>query len=460
MNIVMPKLGLTMTEGTITRWLKAQGDVVQQGEILFEFESEKSTLEFESPADGVLGQILVGEGQTVPCGAVIAILETHEEAQGLTPVSGKPLESAQGVDASISQRQPTNKLTNQLPNNLTSPPISATPAAKRRARELGIDLYAVTGRGPQGRIHVADVEAASSGLAAEERGLATEEVPRTATPVAKRLASELGVDWKELAGSGPGGRVVKEDVLRSSQPATQPSGPKTIPLSGIRGVIARRMSESAFTAPHVTLFTEADATALVEARKQLNAELVYAGSQGEEVKISYDSLLVAITARALREHPFLNACLVEEEIHLYDDVHIALAVDTEHGLLVPVIHHADRLDLVSIQRTSDELIQRALAGKSLPDDLAGGTFTLTNLGMYEIDGFTPIINQPQAGILGIGRITPKAVAVGDEAAVRHMMTVSLSFDHRIVDGGPAARFLQRVKGLAERPFALAIPSTD
>jgi pyruvate dehydrogenase E2 component (dihydrolipoamide acetyltransferase) len=217
------------------------------------------------------------------------------------------------------------------------------------------------------------------------------------------------------------------------------------------------MSESAFTAPHVTLFTEADATALVEARAQLNAELVSSGSQGEEIKISYDTLLVAIVARVLREHPRLNACLIEEEIRMYNDVHIALAVDTGHGLLVPVIHYADRLDVVSIQRTSDELIQRALDGKSLPDDLVGGTFTLTNLGIYEIDGFTPIINQPQAAILGIGRITPRAVAVGNEVAVRQMMTLSLSFDHRIVDGGPAARFLQRVKGLVERPFALVIP---
>jgi pyruvate dehydrogenase E2 component (dihydrolipoamide acetyltransferase) len=448
MNIVMPKLGLTMTEGTITRWLKAQGDVVQQGEILFEFESEKSTLEFESPADGVLGQILARVGETVPCGTLVATLETHDEAKSPTPGWDKRLESEQGVEVSISQHQPTNQS------------LSATPAAKRRARELGIELSAVTGRGPQRRIHVADVEAHASRVAAGDGGPVSDEVPRAATPVAKRLASEAGVDWRQIPGSGPGGRVVKEDVLRSSQPATQPPSPKSIPLSGIRGVIARRMSESAFTAPHVTLFTEADATALVEARRQLKAELLSSGSQGEEIKISYDSLLVAIVARALREHPRLNACLVEEEIHLYDDVHIALAVDTEHGLLVPVIRYADRLDLVSIQRTSDELIQRALAGKSLPDDLAGGTFTLTNLGMYEIDGFTPIINQPQAGILGVGRITPKAVAVGDEAAVRHMMTLSLSFDHRIVDGGPAARFLQRVKGLAERPFALAIPPTN
>jgi pyruvate dehydrogenase E2 component (dihydrolipoamide acetyltransferase) len=472
MNIVMPKLGLTMTEGTITRWLKAEGDVVQQGEILFEFESEKSALEFESPANGVLAQILARVGETVPCDTPIAILETHSTyptTQLTTQLTTHPT------------NQLTTHPTNQLTTHPTNHPPPSTPAAKRRARELGIDLYTVTGRGPQGRIHVADVEVAASHLATGEKGLIAEEVPQTATPVAKRLASEAGLDWRQIPGSGPGGRVVKEDVLRTVQPTTQPTTQlpnhpttqppnhpttqppnhptnyPTIPLSGIRGVIARRMSESAFTAPHVTLFTEADATALVEARAQLNAELVSSGSQGEEIKISYDTLLVAIVARVLREHPRLNACLIEEEIRMYNDVHIALAVDTGHGLLVPVIRYADRLDVVSIQRTSDELIQRALDGKSLPDDLVGGTFTLTNLGIYEIDGFTPIINQPQAAILGIGRITPRAVAVGNEVAVRQMMTLSLSFDHRIVDGGPAARFLQRVKGLVERPFALVIP---
>jgi pyruvate dehydrogenase E2 component (dihydrolipoamide acetyltransferase) len=217
------------------------------------------------------------------------------------------------------------------------------------------------------------------------------------------------------------------------------------------------MSESAFTAPHVTLFTEADATALMEARAQLNAELAGSGHEGQTLKISYNTLLIAILARALREHPILNAGLAGGEIRLYDEVHIALAVDTDGGLLAPVVRNADQLDLVSLQRVSDEVIQRALAGKSLPDDLVGGTFTLTNLGVYEIDGFTPIINQPQAAILGVGRILPRAVAVSDEVAVRQMMTLSLSFDHRIVDGGPAARFLQRVKGLVERPFALAIP---
>jgi pyruvate dehydrogenase E2 component (dihydrolipoamide acetyltransferase) len=213
------------------------------------------------------------------------------------------------------------------------------------------------------------------------------------------------------------------------------------------------MSQSAFTAPHVTLFTEADATNLVTARAQINAELAAAS-----IKISYNTLFVPIVARLLAEHPYLNACLMNEVIQLYQEINIALAVDTGRGLIAPVIRRADRLNLVEIQRQAETLIERALNGQNTPDDTAGGTFTLTNLGSFEIDGFTPIINQPQAAILGIGRIVAKPVVLQNEIKVRHMLTLSLSFDHRLVDGGPAAQFLQRVKQLIERPFALMLPT--
>jgi pyruvate dehydrogenase E2 component (dihydrolipoamide acetyltransferase) len=312
-------------------------------------------------------------------------------------------------------------------------------------------MAAINGRGPQGRIHMADVEAAA-------RTAAPEPVRKAITPLAKRLASDLELDWTQISGSGPGERVVKQDILAAASPPVEAPAVVGIsrvqPLIGVRGVIARRMSQSAFTAPHVTLFTEADASALVEARAQLNAELARGG-----VKISYNALLIAIAARVLRDHPDLNAGLVDDQIHYYADINMALAVDTERGLLAPVIRNADRLDLVALQQTGDELIQRALGGQSRPDDLTGGTFTLTNLGMFDIDGFTPIINQPQAAILGIGRIAARPVVGPDnEVRVGQMMTLSLSFDHRLVDGGPAARFLQRIKQLIERPFALMIPT--
>jgi pyruvate dehydrogenase E2 component (dihydrolipoamide acetyltransferase) len=445
MRIVMPKLGLTMTEGTLSRWLKAEGDEVLPGDILFEFESEKSLLEFECPAEGVLKEIIVAEGLTVPCGAPVAELAVAAERQR-APIRPQSESARSGPVPVIN------------PDSVSPAPSSglATPAAKRRARELGVALSGLAGRGPHGRIHVADVESAVTAPPPDIAG------SKTVTPVAERLASDLGVDWARLEGSGYSGRVLKDDVLHATSdqpdhgdmpaPTKSPIPPLSKPLDGVRRVIARRMSESAFTAPHVTLMTEADATALVEARNQLNAEL------RDVTKISFNTLLLAVVSRLLVENPDLNACLAGEEIRYYQDINIALAVDTERGLLVPVVRQVDRLDLITIQQVSDALIERALAGKSLPDDLEGGTFTISNLGMFDIDGFTPIINQPQAAILGVGRIVAKPVVGPDnEIVVRQRLTLSLSFDHRLVDGGPAARFLQRVKQLVERPFTLVIP---
>ena len=235
-----------------------------------------------------------------------------------------------------------------------------------------------------------------------------------------------------------------------------------IPISNLRRVIGERMSQSASAAPHVTLFTEAEATNLVSARVQLNEELTLTapGAEGSpgaaKSKISYNTLFVAMVASALREQPQLNSRLASDGIHLLAQINIALAVDTERGLVTPVLREADRLALPAIQAGYDALIGRALAGKSLPDDFEGGTFTITNLGSLEVDGFTPIINPPQAAILGIGRIVEKPAARGGAVVVRPMVTLSLSFDHRIVDGAPAGRFLQRIKQLVERPMALVL----
>lgn len=437
MQIVMPKLGLTMTEGTVSRWLVEAGQVVRQSDILFEFESEKSTMEYESPAAGVLGELLVSAGETVLCGTPVAIL--HRESI-IEPVQSLGTAEKAG--------------------------IYATPAAKRRARELGVDLVQANGRGKNGRIHLIDVEEMSRRVPAA--GIETQapaSITVNATPLAKRMAADLGVSLAGIQGSGPEGRIVREDILSAarvesakSESPVQPDFQPQIPIahkeaiSGVRGIIAQRMSSSASTAAHVTLHSEVDATNLVMARQQLNEEL------GGTLKISYNALLVAMAARALREQPHMNACLIDSEIITYAEINIALAVDTERGLLVPVIRRADQLSILEIQQLGDELIQRAQEGKSMPDDLSGGTFTITNLGMYGIDAFTPIINQPQAAILGVGRIVNKPVGLNGELVLRDRLTLSLSFDHRIIDGGPAARFLQRICQLVERPLALMIHS--
>ena len=457
MKIVMPKLGLTMKEATLTRWLKAEGDTVEEGDLLFEFESDKSTMEYEAPAGGVLAQRLVSEGTTVPCGEAVAVLET----------SGRP-QQAPAVEQSAPASSPATAPDKERVRETAPPPAAdgftlATPAARRRARELGVDLAAVRGRGPEGRVQLADVDEAAQ--RPSEPPPEREEAPAGAvTPVARRLAADLGLEPAAISGSGPGNRVTREDVVRAARNRLQaepaPAAPAAEvadvePLDGVRAVIARRMSESAFTAPHVTLHTDADASALVAARRQLNEELAN-GALAGETKVSFNTFFIAIVARALRHFPWLNACLVDDEIRFYEAINVALAVDTERGLLAPVVRNADRLDLVAIQRESEALIARAQEGTSLPDDLNGGTFTITNLGAFDVDGFTPIINQPQSAILGIGRIVPRPAGVEGDVVLRESVTLSLSFDHRIVDGGPAARFLQRIKQLVERPFALLL----
>jgi pyruvate dehydrogenase E2 component (dihydrolipoamide acetyltransferase) len=454
MNLVMPRLGLTMTEGALSEWLVAEGAVVAQGQILFLFESEKATMEFESPAAGVLSKRLVAAGVTVPCGTPVAVLET------------KSIDNVRSMvyEADVQQNDwgQTESIVHAVDDSLARQFVPATPAARRRARELGVDLAALIGRGPKGRIQLADVEQ-HPGLARERRDAPQAE---NASPLARKLAADLGLDLTGLSGGGPGGQITRADVIAEARrrlaglgastvpPSSEPSllYASVTPLAGVRRVIAERMAASAFTAPHVTLLREVDATAFVETRSQLNA-----GQPGDG-KISYNTLLVAVVARALRQHPGLNACLIDGEIRAYAGVNVALAVDTPRGLLAPVIRHADRLTLGDIQRLGDELIARALAGTSTPDDLAGGAFTITNLGSLGVDGFTPIINQPQAAILGVGRIVRKPAEHNGNLALREMLTLSLSFDHRIVDGAPAARFLQSVAEMIEQPLRLLLGS--
>ncbi len=422
MEILMPKLGLTMTEGVVVEWRKQPGERVHAGEILFIFESEKAVMDYESPADGILAEILAPAGATVACGESVALLLQEGQPQAKTPL--------------------------------------ATPAAKSRARELGVDWRQLAGRGPDGRVQLQDVVDATS--VTQSPSASPERKPQ-ASPLARNLASDLGLDLTHVPGSGPRGRIMRADVLAAARralaaasasdqasSAPRPRYASITPLTGVRAVIARRMRESVSSAPHVTLHTEADATSLVAARTQINLERANAS------KISYNALLIAILARVLRERPALNACLLDDEICVYEAINIAMAVDTKRGLVTPVIHNADQLDISAIQQTMDALIARAQAGESPPDDFSAATFTLTNLGMYEIDGFTPIINQPQAAILGVGRIISRPVEQAGGLAFRKMMTLSLSFDHRLIDGGPAAQFLQQVKQLIERPFALMI----
>lgn len=431
-QVVMPKLGLTMTEATLVEWLKEDGDTVAKGEVLFVLESEKSTLEIEAPASGTL-QVLVTAGETVP---------VHQTVALLVPVGAKAPQARQQVVPSSQPPQSTDETRETRRQARESDIIPASPRARARARQIGVSLEALTGSGVRGMIVTADVEQAAVAR------------PTTAkvSPVAQRVATRAGVDLSTIDGSGPGGRIMRADVEETLSPATRQQAGEIQPFSGLRTVIAERLVASWHERPHVTLTTEADATNLISARQQIQAET--------GAKLSYNALLVALVARALRDHPYMNVRLTDEGIEHLPQIHLGLAVDTERGLLVPVVRDAGTKTLLEIQQDIQGLVERALAGRSLPDDLSGGTFTLTNLGAFEIDAFTPIINPPESAILGVGRIVAKPVAVDRQVVVRDMMVLSLSFDHRLIDGAPAARFLQRVKQLVERPFALALPRAE
>jgi len=317
----------------------------------------------------------------------------------------------------------------------------------------------VTGTGPNGRIVEQDV---MDFLASTPK----------ASPVAERVAQQLDVDLREIEGTGPRGRIVKADVLAAAeteaeageapQPEVEeaeaapvpevlaPAAGERVPLTGVRGVIAERLHASHTTTAPVTLTMEVDATDFAAARERLKVSLV------DELgfNIGYNDLLIKVAARALRRFPYVNARLVDDEIVHLDAVNVGLAIDTERGLLVPNVPDADEKSLVEVATTVRDLVDRARKAALTPDEFSDGTFTITNLGMYEVDAFTPIINTPEIAILGVGRIKAVPAVVDGEVAIRQRMWLSLTFDHRLVDGAPAARFLQYVKRLIEEPYLL------
>jgi pyruvate dehydrogenase E2 component (dihydrolipoamide acetyltransferase) len=468
-EVILPRLGQTMEEGTIVEWIKHEGDAVSRGDTLFTVESDKAVLEVESLAKGFLRKILVPAGEKVPVLTVVALI-TRTADETLEGYQGRVVSPGRSEGHVVSpERNEGAELPAEPVRPATLPPAAgrlfASPRARKAAREKGLDLAQVAGSGPGGRIVERDVLRVEAALAARPK----------ATPLAAKAAAALGVDLAAVGGTIPGnrigGRIMKADVeaaataapvlprpVEAAAAVPAAATPETVPVAGLRRIIAERMAASHHTTARVTLVTEADATALVEAREQLKAavEAEWGFAPG------YNDLLGVIVARALHEFPYMNARLSADPqsgtgsqiIERLPFVNLGLAVDTDRGLLVPVIRNADQKGLRAFGAELRALLERARAGKSLPDDLSGGTFTITNLGMYDVDAFTPIINLPEAAILGAGRIQPKAVVREGAIVVRQMWTLSLAFDHRLVDGAPAARFLQRIKRLVENPYLL------
>ena len=450
----LPMLGQTMEEGTITRWLKVEGDYVRRGDIIAEVMTDKANLEVDATFDGYLRKILTPEGETVPVGAPVAIISKtpDEDISNLVKagVASMPQPTSAQVSASGTV-QPAQVAEPTAPSPAVSEErLFVSPRARRLAQEKGVPLHALTGRGtgPQGRVLERDVESVWHELMSSK--------PRV-TPLAEKVAAEAGVDVTALAGTGVGGRVTREDVVRASaappaQPAATPAEAQVVRLTGLRKLVAENVVKGFFSAPPVTLVAEVDMTACVALRGQLLSEVEHLYG----TRLTYSDLIVKAAARALRDFPMMNSSLRENEIALHPDVHIGVAVAVEDGLLVPVIKHADRKPLGEVSRELRELAERARAGKSTPDDLSGGTFTVTNLGAYDVEMFNPVLVPGQTGILGVGRIAEKPAIRDGQVVARQLMNLCLTFDHRVVDGAPAARFLQRVKALLETPVVLLI----
>lgn len=388
-EVVMPKFGLTMTEGTIQQWFKAEGDAITAGEALFEVETEKVLYEIEAPADGTVAKLLYPVETAVGVGLPVAVLA--EAGEEVAEIAARYAAGTQAAPPSTATAQPE-----------VAPAAESAASAERPKR-----------------------------------------VP--VTPAARKLAKEHGIDLDRVTGSGPRGRITREDVQKiidgggQSAPGATPAPPadETQPLRGMRKVIAERMHQSLQGSAQLTITSEVDVSQLIDRRQAVR----------QEFGVTYTDFIVQACAHALRQHPRMNATLEDGTLRLNRGIHVGLAVALDEGLIVPVIRDTDRKSLEEIAREAKTLAEKARAGQLTLEDVSGGTFTVSNLGMYGVDAFTPILNTPQTGILGVGRIVEKPALYRGEIARRSTMVLSLTFDHRVIDGAPAGAFLQTVADL-------------
>ena len=440
-EVTMPKLGMTMKVGKVSKWFKYEGDSVKKGEILFEVETEKITNKIESPETGLLFQIVVPEGETVPVGTIVAIIaqpgEQPERIEGVQVgkvVEKKaPSQKPRAAEAEAEQKKERR--------------ILSTPSARRLAKELGVDLLLVKGSGPNGKVKEVDV------LRFHEEGPPAHKI----TPLAAEIAKQKGLDISKITGTGEHGKITRQDVEDALSAAAAEQGDtvsdiKVIPLDGMRKIIADNMHASLQNSAQLTTFTEVDVTEMVRFRDL--AQQKY--GKDSSTKISYNDIIIMATARALMQHPIMNSTLVGEEILIHGTVHIGIAVALDEGLIVPKLRNAEAKDLMQIAVEARALAKKAREGALNIEDVTDGTFTITNVGMLGMDGFTPVLNPPETGILGVGRVIEKPAVFEGEIAIRHMMTLSLTFDHRVVDGAPAMTFLKTLAKYLEQPILLTL----
>ena len=458
-KVVMEALSPTMEEGRLVKWNKNEGDAVKSGDVLAEVETDKAVMELVARGDGVLRKRLANEGDASPVGTLLAVIANADEnIDSIVGSATAPAASAAAPAASAAK--PAQSAAPPAPSQ--SQGEASTPPPQKAAAQSSAAPSAAPPSAPQ-----RPAPPRPSGPPAAPRGNGTARPGAPAgggrqrtSPLARRLASEKGIQLGGIQGSGPGGRIVKRDIENAK--ATGGAGRsaaaerlavegdfKDVPLTQIRKTIARRLSESNGPVPTFFLTAEFDATRAAEMRTQLT-------EMGDQYKVSFNDIVIKAVALALAEHPEVNAHWLGDKIRHFNRIHVAMAVAVEDGLITPVLFDADRMSLWEISAKARDLAKRARDRKLMPEEYTGATFTVSNLGMFGIDQFTAIINPPEAGILAIGGVEEKPVVVDGTLEVRQRMRVTMSCDHRAVDGATGAKFLQTIRGYIENPLSLII----
>ena len=462
-SIVMPQLGYDMREGTVVRWVKQEGDEVVANEVIAEIETDKAVVEFKPTTGGVLRRIVAGEGEAVPVGQLIAVIGDADEA--LPDDLAGPAAEAE-APAAAAEAAPVPAVAS-APSAATSGEVRASPIARRLARERGVDLASITGSGPGGRIVEADV------LAAADAARSAAEAGRVmASPLARRLAREQAIDLSTVTGTGPGGRIVEADVnaaaaAQAAEPAAAEPAPATAAapeaqapapaegadraeLSRMRQAIASVTSGSKRDAPHFYVAVDIDMTSAMALRRDINDELPASS------RVSVNDLIVKASALAIGKHPKFNSFYRGDHLQMNHSINVGIAIALESGLIVPGIPECENKSLAQIAAASRDLIDRANNGRLQAEEYTGTTYSVSNLGMFDVDSFTAIIFPPHAAILAVGAVKEQPVARDGQLAIAEIMKATLSVDHRVADGAEAAQFLMEIKRLLEKPVSLLL----
>ena len=476
-TIVMPKMGYDMREGTVVRWYKQEGESVDRGEVIADIETDKATVEFEAYTGGILHRRVAQEGIPVAVGDAIAVIAEPGESLDVAPAAeaaGNTVDAGEAEPA-LAPVAATVPAASLVPAR-NDGEIRASPIARRLARERGIDLALVAGTGPGGRIVEKDVLDYAPSTAAQETGAPSGDGWTKASPLARRLARERNLDLASVNGTGPGGRVTEQDILSHVAPVTaeirdserptpymvgtpsevettsEPadSGSERVELSRMRQAIAKVTVDSKQQAPHFYVTAEIDMDRAMSLRREINAAL------DADKRVSVNDLVVRACAIALQRHPKFNAFFREDHLQFNDAINIGIAISLEAGLIVPGISDCGNMSLSQIAEASKDLISRANSGSLRNDEYSGTTFSVSNLGMFDVDSFAAIIFPPHAAVLAVGTVREQPVIRDGDLAVGQVMKATLSTDHRVADGAEAARFLVEVKDLLEQPISLLL----